>query len=320
MKTVAIVNPICGRRQASRKWAALLKAEGVKASRVVTWWTERPGHAEVLAARARREGFERVVVAGGDGTLFEVVNGLWWEPKGQLPSVGMVSFGMGCDYIRNFEVGQSMVERLVTALGESVALVDVGVCRLQGLDGELLQRIFVNVLGLGYDANVVERIQRKHTRTGGRITYLLSSVQELVRLKSHQLKGEVNGEPLETDTFLFAVGLGRYFGGGMMITPGASPQAGRFQLVWGQYPGRLEVLRLLQKIYTGQHIYHPQVHTRYGHHLKLTADPQAYVQAEGELIGRTPIEVRLYPRTLHFAVRNTEFSMHPIEGGQGLRS
>ncbi|MBW2174929.1 MAG: hypothetical protein JRF64_09955 [Deltaproteobacteria bacterium] len=119
---------------------------------------------------------------------------------------------LGCDYIRNFEVGQSMVERLVTALGESVALVDVGVCRLQGLDGEPLQRIFVNVLGLGYDANVVERIQRKHTRIGGRITYLLSALQEIVRLKSHQLKGEVNGDPFETDTFLFAVGLGRFFG------------------------------------------------------------------------------------------------------------
>ncbi|MBW2174928.1 MAG: acylglycerol kinase family protein [Deltaproteobacteria bacterium] len=55
----------------------------------MTWWTEGPGHAEVLAARARREGFERIVVAGGDGTLFEVVNGLWWEPKGELPSVGI---------------------------------------------------------------------------------------------------------------------------------------------------------------------------------------------------------------------------------------
>jgi len=311
MKTVAIVNPASGQQQASRKWSALLKAPTVEADHVVTWWTEGPGHAEVLAARARREGFERIVVAGGDGTLFEVVNGLWWEPKGELPSVGMVSFGLGCDYIRNFEVGQSVVERLVTALGESVALVDVGVCRLQGLDGELLQRIFVNVLGLGYDANVVERIQRKHTRIGGRITYLLSSVQELVRLKSHQLKGEVNGKPLETDTFLFAVGLGRYFGGGMMITPGASPQAGRFQLVWGQYTGRLKVLRLLQKIYTGQHIYHPQVHTRYGHHLKLTTDPQAYVQAEGELIGRTPIEVRLYPMRLSFAARNTNRAEGP---------
>jgi len=47
----------------------------------------------------------------------------------------------------------------------------------------------------------------------------------------------------------------------------------------------------------------------YGQHLNLTAQPQAYVQAEGELIGQTPVEVELYPRTLHFAVRNTELGM-----------
>lgn len=110
MKTVAIVNPISGGRHASRKWSELLDEPAVKAARVVTWWTDRPGHAEVLAARARRQGFERIVVAGGDGTLFQVINGLWWETKGRLPSVGMVSFGMGCDYVRDFSVGRRLID------------------------------------------------------------------------------------------------------------------------------------------------------------------------------------------------------------------
>ncbi|MBW2566404.1 MAG: hypothetical protein JRE24_05890, partial [Deltaproteobacteria bacterium] len=66
------------------------------------------------------------------------------------------------------------------------------------------------------------------------------------------------------------------------------------------------------KIYTGQHLDHPQVHMLYGRHLNLAAHPQAYVQAEGELIGQTPVEVKLYHRALHFAVRNTERSMHAL--------
>ncbi|MBW1858579.1 MAG: diacylglycerol kinase family lipid kinase [Deltaproteobacteria bacterium] len=306
MKTVAIVNPVSGQQQAARKWPRLLEAGGPEASRLVTWWTQGPGHAEVLAAQARRNGFERVVVAGGDGTLFEVVNGLWWEREGQLPSVGMVSFGRGCDYVRNFAGPPGMLNQLDISLGKSVACVDVGVCRLHGMNGEPLQRVFLNVLGLGYDAGVVKRVQRQRVLTQGRVTYLFSALQELVSLRSHRLEGEVDGDPFETDTFLFAIGLGRYFGGGMMITPWASPQGGRFQLVWGRNPGRLEILRLLQRIYAGRHLHHSHVGTRYSHHLKLSGHPQAYVQAEGELIGRTPIDVEVTPGKLYFAARGTQ--------------
>lgn len=306
MKTVAIVNPASGRQQATRKWPLLLERVGPKASHVATWWTQGPGHAEILAAQARRNGFERVVVGGGDGTLFEVVNGLWWEREGQLPSVGMVSFGMGCDYVRNFNTPPGMFEQLKTALGESTACVDVGVCDLHGIDGGPLQRVFLNVLGLGYDANVVRRVQRQRDRMQGRGSYLFSALQELVSLRSHRLQGEVDGDPFEADTFLFAVGLGRYFGGGMMITPWASPQGGRFQLVWGKNPSRLDVLRLLRQIYAGRHLNHPHVGTRYSHHLRLSGHPQAYVQAEGELIGQTPISVEVTCGKLCFAAQETE--------------
>lgn len=183
-----------------------------------------------------------------------------------------------------------------------MAFVDVGVCHLEGLDGKTLQRTFVNVLGLGYDASVVERIQCQHRRRVGSMTCLASALREIMWLRTYRLKGEIDGVPFETLTFLFAVGLGRYFGRSMMITPGASPQAGRFQLVWADDLGRLAVLRLLQKTYSRQHMNHLRVHTLYGRYLRLNSRPQAHVQAEGELIGRTPIEIELHPRTLPLAV------------------
>jgi diacylglycerol kinase (ATP) len=89
----------------------------------------------------------------------------------------------------------------------------------------------------------------------------------------------------------------------MMITPGASPQAGRFQLVWAKRLGRLQILRLIRKIYTGEHLQHPQVYVRHARHVKLSSDPPAYVEAEGELIGQTPIDVKVYPAALRFAAR-----------------
>jgi diacylglycerol kinase family enzyme len=216
----------------------------------------------------------------------------------------MVSFGLGCDYMRNFDIEHRLPEALGIALGESLISVNVGVCHLRNMDGRPMRRVFVNVMGLGYDANVVERMQRQRSHVHGRIIYLLSALQELVRLSCHRVRVEVDGGCFETDMVLFAVGLGRYFGGGMMITPGASPQGGNFQLVWGRDLSRIDVLRLLPKIYTGQHLHHPKVDTGFGRHLRITAEPGAHLQAEGELIGQTPIEIELYPMALPFAAKN----------------
>ena len=98
-----------------------------------------------------------------------------------------------------------------------------------------------------------------------------------------------------------AVGLGRYFGGGLMITPGASPQAGQFHVVLGQKLSRLEVLALLPGLYAGRHLDHPRVMADYAGHIKIEADPPAWVEAEGELEGFTPLEVAIIPGALRVA-------------------
>lgn len=301
MRTVAIVNPIAGHQRAPRTWPRLLEALGSKAASVVTWWSEYPGHAEVLAARARRQGFARVVAVGGDGTLLEVVNGLWWEPAGELPGVGTVPFGTGCDYVRNFPPRRGQLDHLATALGEATAPVDVGLCRLQGLDGKPWRRIFINVLGLGFDANVVDRFRRRRFPFAGKTAYFLCGGLELLRLKQYRLQGEIDGKTLQTDAQMLVIGLGRHFGGGMMIAPHAAPHSGRFQVVWSRHLSRLEVLLLLPKIYAGKHLHHPQIHATFARRLSLLTDPPAYVEAEGELVGRTPLEVELCPGALRFA-------------------
>jgi len=301
MKTVAIVNPTAGYRRAPRVWPRLLASLGEPGAQVVTWWTERPGHAEILAARARRQGFDRVVAVGGDGTLLEVVNGLWWESRGPQPSVGVVPFGTGCDYVRSFDLGQTLRDKVITALGEAALTVSVGHARLQGLDGQPRQRIFVNVLGLGFDARVIAGFRQQRRRLPGKTAYFLSGLKELGRLTHHRITGSLNGRRLETEAAVVVLGLGRYFGGGMMITPGASPQAGHFQVVLGQKLSRLELLTLLPRLYFGKHLDHPRVTADYAGHIMIKADPPAYVEAEGELEGLTPIEVAIIPRALRIA-------------------
>ena len=84
VRIAAIVNPVSGWKTARKKWPALLNLLGPGAWGVETFWSEYPGHAELLAASARRSGYDRVLAVGGDGTLFEILNGLWWEGKGGI--------------------------------------------------------------------------------------------------------------------------------------------------------------------------------------------------------------------------------------------
>jgi diacylglycerol kinase (ATP) len=301
MKTVAIVNPTSGYRRAPRDWPRLLSSLGERGNQVVTWWTERPGQAESLAARARREGYERVVAVGGDGTLLEVVNGLWWEARGALPSVGVVPFGTGCDYVRSFTLGRTLRDQVITALGEATLPVSLGLFRLRGLDGQPRQRVFINVLGLGFDAQVIAGFRRQRLRLPGKTSYFLSGIRELIRLQHHRITAVINGRSLETEAILAVVALGRYFGGGMMIAPGASPQADHFQVILGKKLSRLDLLGLLPGLYTGGHIHHPQVSADFAGHIRLEADPPALVEAEGELAGQTPLEVSIIPGAIRIA-------------------
>ena len=301
MKTVAIVNPVAGCQRAPRIWPRLLESRRGRGPRVTTWWTEAPGHAEILAARARREEFARVVAVGGDGTLMEVANGLWWEDRGPQPSVGAVPLGTGCDYLRNFARGRSLEDSLATALGEATVPVSLGLARFHGMDGLPRVRVFVNVLGMGFDAGIISRFRRRRVRLQGKLVYFLSGLAELIRLRHYRIRGEVDGRPLTTEAVLAATGLGRYFGGGMMITPGAAPQSHRFQMVLGQQLSRLDLLGLLPKIYAGKHLDHPQVVMCHANQVKLTAEPPAYVEGDGELLGRTPLEVEVLPQVLQFA-------------------
>jgi diacylglycerol kinase (ATP) len=302
MKTVAIVNPFAGGGHALRAWSRLIRALSMETKDLVVWYTKGRGHAEILGGQARLQGFERVIAVGGDGTLFEVMNGLWWQGRGDLPSVGTVSLGTGCDYVRNFRSARDPAQELIGAMRNPTVNVGVGVAALRGLGGRPVQRVFVNVLGTGYDANVAARLGRGKQPKHGRISYLFGLMRELLWLKAYRFHGEIGGDAFQAESVMLVAGLGRYFGGGMMITPNASPLAAHFQVLWSQGVGHLALLSLLTKVYQGRHLEHRLVRNCFAHHLKIEASPPAYVEAEGELVGQTPMEVRLYPEALRFVV------------------
>ena len=300
MRIAAIVNPFSGRRKAKRQWPILLQSLGNEAKRVDTFWSEYPGHSESIAASVRRSGYDRVIAVGGDGTLFEVLNGLWWEDNGDMPTVGTLPFGTGCDYVRNFEIGTGMAERLQTAVSGPAVKVSLGRCRYE-LQGGIRQRVFAMVLGLGFDAEVVYRYEKSRLRSCW-LSYAFAALTCLRELRAFSIDGTLDDSTFQTDAVFFGAAVGCCLGKGMRIAPGASPSSNRFECILATPVSPLRLLSPILRAYLRQHVYSPNITRIKASRAKIRLAEPIRFEADGQLLGRTSmIEMDLIPEAFSFA-------------------
>jgi diacylglycerol kinase (ATP) len=307
MRIAAIVNPIAGSRRAGKQWPRLLASLGWEADGIDTFWSRYPGHSEAIAASVRRAGYDRVIAAGGDGTLNEVLNGLWWEEKGNMPSLGMVPFGTGCDYVRNFEIGDGMRDRFKTALAESAVRVSLGLCRYQVRD-HLRQRVFAMVLGLGFDAEVIHRFKRFGFPRSCWLSYAISGLAAMRDIRSFTVEGAVGGSPILTDTVFFAAVLGSSIAEGMKIAPRNSPCRDQMQFVFVSKPstGGL-LLEILRAYLVGIHKSTRITTSLSGRGATINCGSPIRFETDGELLGMTSaVDLELIPDAFSFAAKKVK--------------
>lgn len=306
MRIAAIVNPRAGRHSAVLVWPSLLRAIGRQAETIETFWSEYPGHSEAVAASIRRHGgYDRVIAVGGDGTLFEVLNGLWWENAGRMPSVAMVPMGTGCDYIRNFHAGKMIAERLKTAISESTVKVSLGKCAYRE-QGKIRQRVFAMVLGLGFDAEVVRKFKSANFQRSGFLPYALSALFALGDLRPFSLAGHIDSSPFHADAIFFAAAIGRWFGKGMKFAPGASPMSAEFEFVIARKASPLSLLPPICRAYLGLRDASPGISRLKAKRAMITSTVPITFEADGELLGKTSeIEIQQIPQAFLFAAKGS---------------
>lgn len=289
-----VINPASGRGRAGRRWprlAAALSRAGVAFEPALT---ERPGHAVDLVAEAVRRGFRRVLAVGGDGVLHEALNGLMSQQEVSPDGVclGAAPLGSGNDWARarGIPADPDGTARVVAAARS--APQDLGRLRFPGQDSTCY---FINVAGAGFDAHVLERLPHGVPR---RLAYVIGVLRSLAAFSPARFSLEADGACIEGRLLLALVGLGPYCGGGMRLTPAARLDDGLLDLLTVE-PLRLPAeLTRLRRLFDGR-----LPGERFAHHrtlrcLRIEADPGVSVQADGQLVGRTPCEVSLLPAAL----------------------
>jgi diacylglycerol kinase (ATP) len=247
-RLVLIANPAAGRGHglvAAGRAQAVLKAAGCD---VRLWATEGPGDATRLARQAAAEGHDAVLACGGDGTLSQVLSGL---VETSVPA-GVIPAGTGNDFCRTIGLSRDPRE----AARQLLAACDAPVDMLEVNAGAAWS---VNTVGIGFDARVAVRINRRRRLTSGLLAYLSAVAQELAVYRPARVRLEVDSTGWEGQILLVAIANARFYGAGMMIAPMARINDGLLDVVVVTHMGRLEFVRGFPRVLRGDHLEHPAV-------------------------------------------------------------
>jgi YegS/Rv2252/BmrU family lipid kinase len=267
-------------------------------------FTEARGHAMRLAREAVSQGIERLIVAGGDGTLNEVVNGLFDESGERLPGkvrVGLLAGGTGGDFRRLLRI-PDMAAALAALRADRTRRLDLGKVSCRDAEGREMTRLYINIASFGL-SGLVDRHVASLGSLPGPLAYAGATFRSLLGWQNPTVRLAVDEDfSLEAPVTLGAIANGTYFGGGMRIAPDAKPDDGLLDVTLLVGFTRLEVIGLTRTVYEGGHIYDPKVVCRRGTVVTASSEVPVMMDIDGEPIGHLPARVEVLPSALDFIV------------------
>lgn len=302
----AIVNPVAGRGRGLSDWpliSNLLTDAGVLYD---SHFTLRKFHATELAVRAISMGYRKIMVVGGDGTIHEVVHGLFIQSE--VPStdilISVIAVGTGNDWIRMYGIPKTYPETVRSIVDQHWFLQDVG--RVSYHETRVPQvRYLANVGGVAYDAEVCRGFNGLHQRGyKGKRLYLMSVFREAVRYRCRPTVIEVDGEKVfEGRLFTATVGINKYTAGGLSQTPLAIADDGLFDLTIIPKMNRFMMFwRHWHRIYDGSIYQIPGVTHHRGAHIIIKSTPAINLELDGEILGESGFDFRNIEKALKVVV------------------
>jgi YegS/Rv2252/BmrU family lipid kinase len=278
---VVILNPTAGNPETLRAWQERVESVTRGCSIRVT---SHPGQAEALARRAVEEGFARIVAGGGDGTVSQVANGL----AGSNAALGLLPFGTVNVFA--MELGLPLYNlKLCWDIinGTNMRLVD-----LPSANG----KYFVQLGGVGLDAQVVKETSLALKRSFGPLSYLISAAQIAAR-QPPRLFIESDDSSVREGSFVL-IGNGRLYGGPFPFFKQAVMDDGLFDVVVFKRLGYLEIIKYLQDVVFSSEIRVPEVEYFQTRRLRVTSEQDVPLELDGELAGNCPVDFQIQNKLL----------------------
>jgi YegS/Rv2252/BmrU family lipid kinase len=297
---IAIVNMAAGGGKTRKDWpliAQILQREGI---RYEPFFTDRRLHASIIARNKIKEGYSRIIVIGGDGTMNEVINGVFAQKRVHTTEVmlGMISVGTGNDWARTFNIPSDYEGAVRTIKEQKTFIQDAGLVSYLR-NGKEWKRYFINIAGMGFGARVVERANRsKEKGKSSTALYFYNIFYSLLQYRSRKAVIQIDGTAFNRKIFLLNVGIGKYNGGGMIPVPHAIADDGLYSITLIRKIGKLNVLANLKKLYNGTIITHSKVETYMARSVQIDDASKLRIETDGESLGHGPVSFEIIPRSV----------------------
>jgi YegS/Rv2252/BmrU family lipid kinase len=284
MKLLLVANPYAGHGRAGRLLAEIGDICHDLGLEVEVRLTERPGHATEIIAVEELTTFDGVVATGGDGTVFEAVNGLFQNPAGPAVRFGVLPMGTGNSFSRDLGLERGQVRQAIEVIANGATRkVDVGRCRTD--DRELY---YLNILGIGFVSDVTATAAR--LKLLGNVSYTLGVVYRTAFLGTFRLDLEIDDEIIEREATFLEISNSRYTAD-FLMAPEALIDDGLLDITLLGKISRKRLLRLFPTVFKGEHVGYPEVETFRARRIRIHSDQPKILSPDGELIGTTPAEV-----------------------------
>ncbi|KHF41486.1 diacylglycerol kinase [Halalkalibacter okhensis] len=279
-----IYNPSSGREQIRKSLAYILERLEKTGYETSAHATTGEGCATRAAKKAGENGYDLVIAAGGDGTIFEVVNGLAALEK--RPNLGIIPAGTTNDFARALRIPRDIEKACDILCGEHFEPIDIG---------RVNDRYFVNIAAGGSLTELTYEVPSKMKTAVGQLAYYIKGLEKLPQVSPKMVQIEYDGKLFEGEIMLFLVANTNSVGGFEKLAPKASLQDGMFDFIIVKKLSFPEFLHLATLALRGEHINHPKVMYVHANRIKVQVKGDMQLNLDGEYGGVLPAEfVNMY--------------------------
>lgn len=299
MNIQLIYNPNAGSGRGGKFSPIVIDAFRKRGHTVIDYRTLYRNHATEIAKHFDLNRCDAIVSVGGDGTAYEVLNGIMLNTSSdKRPPLGIIPLGTGNSFAQDLGM-QQWQDGIIAVLKGKTRVADIMKFVSEG--GVYYS---LNSIGFGLPADV-SATGNKYKKILGKSVYTVCAVGEIMRYKPHFTRLEVDGKVYEYQGAFTNFSNSCYFGGNMKISPNSVIDDGIIEIIVLENAPKNEIIKALPTVYKGEHLSNPHVKVYRGKHIKVETVPPKICNPEGEIFGVTPLEIDVLPKEIEFFIKAT---------------